>query len=218
MNTEKLKEFNAILNAEPDPETLGEHEGFKFVPIEIVEQKLIEIFHGLVQYEIRSFVPFLNEFICHSRIRVFHPVIGEWMNYDGIGAGMFEQKPGTSVKDFTVHKAANGARMTVPLAYAESIKVAAKKIGNVFGANVNRKAEDGTPKKVNTPKAKATKEQMKSETVFDLISHCHTIEQLTKVEEHLQEEHVSAFLKRKEQIEKPDKIQKLKRKYIPKTK
>lgn len=215
MNTEKLKEFNAILNAEPDPETLGEHEGFKFVPIEIVEQKLIEIFHGLVQYEIRSFVPFLNEFICHSRIRVFHPVIGEWMNYDGIGAGMFEQKPGTSVKDFTIHKAANGARMTVPLAYAESIKVAAKKIGNVFGANVNRKSEDGLPKKVNTPKAKATKEEMKSETVFDLIRHSETVDQLAKVEEHLQEQHVDAFLKKKEELLNPKQA---KRTYKRKTK
>lgn len=138
----QLEKFTKQLNRSPNPEKILTHEGYQYIPISSVEKDLQRMFFGLVQFEVVSYQQILNEFVVHARIRVFHPVIQQWLNYDGIGAGMFQQKSGTPIQDFYQFKLKNAGKITVPNAYAEAIKNGAKKIGKRFGADLNRKFED----------------------------------------------------------------------------
>jgi hypothetical protein len=137
-----LEGFNKTLHRAPDPKKVLQHEGVSYIPISSIEKDLDKCFFGLVQYEIVSFQQILNEFVVHARIKVFHPVINQWLNYDGIGAGMFQQKAGTPIQDFFMYKRKDGGKLTAPNAYAAAIKNAAKKIGKRFGSDLARKIED----------------------------------------------------------------------------
>lgn len=137
-----LEGFTKSLNLPPNPNKIAKHQNYFYIPISIVEKDLARVFFGLVQYEILSFSQILNEFVVHARIKVYHPVIKEWMNYDGIGCGMFQQKADTNIQDFFQYKLKNAGKLTVPNAYAEAIKNAAKKIGKRFGSDINRSHED----------------------------------------------------------------------------
>lgn len=139
---QKLENFTNNLNRAPNPQKIATHEGYQYIPISAVEKDLMKMFFGLVQFEIVSFQQILNEFVVHARIKVFHPVLEEWLNYDGIGAGMFQQKANTPIQDFFQYKLKNAGKITVPNAYAEAIKNGAKKIGKRFGSDLNRKFED----------------------------------------------------------------------------
>lgn len=137
-----LEKFTATLNIPPTANRIATHEGRPYIPISFVEKDLFKMYFGLVQYEIISFSQILNEFVVHARIRVFHPVIKQWLNYDGIGCGMFQQTAGTPIEEFFKYKLKNGGKLTVPNAYAEAIKNGAKKIGKRFGSDLGRKFED----------------------------------------------------------------------------
>lgn len=138
----QMEKFTRTLNVRPAPEKILQHEGYLYIPISAVEKDLAKVFFGLIQYEIISYQQILNEFVVHARIKVYHPVLQQWLNYDGIGAGMFQQKANTPLQDFFQYKLKNAGKLTVPNAYAEAIKNAAKKIGKRFGSDINRKHED----------------------------------------------------------------------------
>lgn len=137
-----LENFKKILNKPPRPNSIQKHDGHFYIPISFVMADLDRYFFGLVQYEVVSYQQVLNEFVVHARIKVFHPVLQQWMNYDGLGCGMFQQKKDTPISDFYVHKTKNAGKITVPNAYSEAIKNAAKKLGKRFGADLNRQHED----------------------------------------------------------------------------
>lgn len=138
----KMESFTRTLNRAPDPAKIQVHEGAKYIPISTVEKDLDKVYFGLVQYEILNFWHVLNEVVVHARIKVFHPVINQWMHYDGIGAGLLQQDAKTKVSDFIYHKKGNAMKLAAPNAYAEAIKNGAKKIGKRFGSDLNRKHED----------------------------------------------------------------------------
>lgn len=139
---DKLVNFTKLLNAAPKPEKIQKHQGYEYLPISVVEKDLDKMFFGLVQYECVSYNQIFNEIACHARIKVFHPVIQQWINYDGLGSAVIQQDSGTKVIDFHQFKKPNAMQLTLPKAYAEAIKNAAKKIGKRFGADINRKFED----------------------------------------------------------------------------
>ena len=138
----EMEKFTKTLNQAPNPIKIKKHEGADYLPISVVEKDLDKVYFGAVQYEIISYQQILNEFVVHARIKVLHPVLRQWLNYDGIGAGMFQQKAGTPIQDFFIHKLKNSGKITVPNAYASAIKNAAKKIGKRFGSDLNRLFED----------------------------------------------------------------------------
>lgn len=139
---EKLVNFTKLLNAKPKPEKIQKHEGYEYLPISVVEKDLDKMFFGLVQYECVSYNQIFNEIACHARIKVFHPVIQQWVTYDGLGSAVIQQDAKTKVIDFNLYKKQNALQLALPKAYAEAIKNAAKKIGKRFGADINRKFED----------------------------------------------------------------------------
>ena len=139
--TEKI---TASLNLAPDAKWLQKTPDGKadYIPIGIIENELRKDFAGLVQYEVLTERRELNEYIVTARIKVFHPIIGQWMNYDGVGAVQIMQDKDAKIGEFTDTKKKNALQMNAPKAYAEAIKNAAKKIGAKYGANLNRKFED----------------------------------------------------------------------------
>ncbi|MFN9581166.1 MAG: hypothetical protein ACK566_00660 [Bacteroidota bacterium] len=139
-----LQDFTAKLNSQPMREWLKKTPDNKaeYIPIGILENQLREDFNGLVQYEVLSERRELNEYIVSARIKVFHPVLMQWLNYDGIGAVQIMQDSGASISQFNETKKKNALQMNAPKAYAEAIKNAAKKIGKKYGADVNRQFEE----------------------------------------------------------------------------
>lgn len=140
----ELEEFTARLNQEPDPKWLQKTPDNKaeYIPVGIIEMNLRKDFMGLVGFTVLTERRELNEYIVTARISVFHPVIMQWIHYDGIGAKVITQKKDTELNDFAQYKQKNALEMNAPNAYAEAIKNAAKKIGKKYGADINRKHED----------------------------------------------------------------------------
>lgn len=138
----KMQNFTKLLNSNPKPEQVQKHQGYEYLPISHIEKELDKIYFGLVQYEVISYQQIFNEISCHARIKVFHPVINQWIQYDGLGSSVIQQDKETKVSEFHLYKKANSLQLSLPKAYAEAIKNAAKKIGKKFGSDLNRKFED----------------------------------------------------------------------------
>lgn len=145
----RMEAFTVRLNRPPG-KVLDNDTGevFKYVPISFIENDLRKQFFGLVQFEIIESKLVINEIVCQARIKVFHPVLMQWLNYDGIGSGVLQMDAKdhlgnrTNLGEFLSYKKKNAAKLAAPIAYAEAIKNAAKKIGKRFGGDLNRKHED----------------------------------------------------------------------------
>lgn len=138
-----LQKHAATVNLAPKKEWLKKTPDGKadYIPIEIIERELRQDFNGLVQFELLTERRELNEYIATARIKAFHPVILQWMNYDGIGSVVIMQDKDATLESFAATKKKNALTLNAPKAYAEAIKNAAKKIGEKYGANINRKED-----------------------------------------------------------------------------
>lgn len=189
-----LEEFTAKLNQEPDPTQLQDtpDKKAKYIPVGIIEMNLRKDFAGLVSFTLQSERRELNEYIVTARISVFHPVIMQWVNYDGIGAKVITQKAGTELNDFAQYKQKNALEMNAPNAYAEAIKNAAKKIGKKYGADLNRKHED-TYADVYTQEAEF---QEVSAEILQQMQKCDTVPELVLLWESYPEYHKNVQFKK----------------------
>jgi hypothetical protein len=168
----EVEKLTTKLNTEPSENWLQKTPDGKavYIPIGIIENQLRQDFAGLVQYEIISERRELNEYIVSARIKVFHPVIMQWMNYDGLGAVQIMQDSGANLAQFNETKKKNALQMNAPKAYAEAIKNAAKKIGIKYGANLNRKFEEAYEPEYTT---KETMTEIQAQ-----IANCNDVEEL----------------------------------------
>lgn len=140
----RLQKFTMELNKPVDKSKLRKTPDNKadYIPISMLENDLRTDFNGLVQYAIISERRELNEYIVHARISVFHPILLQWLSYDGIGSVVIMQDKDATLESFNATKKKNALGLNAPKAYAEAIKNAAKKLGIKYGASVNRKAEN----------------------------------------------------------------------------
>lgn len=137
--------FQSKLNVEPNDNELEINKFAKkedgspvyYLPIGLIEKKLDEIYSGLYRISIVETRQVANEFIVVARIEYFHPVAGVWLHRDGIGACQIRWKKDVDITDLN-GKIKNALAADAPHAYAEAVKNAAKKIGNLFGRNINR--------------------------------------------------------------------------------
>jgi len=168
----EVEKLTTKLNTEPSENWLQKTPDGKanYIPIGIIENQLRQDFAGLVQYEILSERRELNEYIVSARIKVFHPIIMQWMNYDGLGAVQIMQDSGANLAQFNETKKKNALQMNAPKAYAEAIKNAAKKIGIKYGANLNRKFEEAYEPEYTT---KETMTEIQAQ-----IANCNDVEEL----------------------------------------
>lgn len=203
-NSDAMKRIETLtvkLNEAPNPKWLQKTPDGKadYIPIGVLENQLRQDFAGLVQYEILSERRELNEYIVTARIRVFHPVILQWINYDGIGAVQIMQDANAKLADFNETKKKNALQMNAPKAFAEAIKNAAKKIGKKYGADLNRKFEDSYEPAYTVA---ATLDE-----VLPKLAQCHNTEELVVLWDEYPDLHKSAkfkheFSKRKAELSK----------------
>jgi hypothetical protein len=183
---ESLENFTKLLNKAPLKEKIQKHQGYEYLPISSVEKELDKMYFGLVQYECISYSQVFNEIACHARIKVFHPVINQWINYDGLGSAVIQQDANTKVIDFHQFKKPNAMQLTLPKAYAEALKNAAKKIGKRFGSDINRKFEDEY-EPILSGKVKKTPEQVLEERIAHLIQDAKSVDDMKALKRDLPE-------------------------------
>jgi len=140
----RLQAFQKSLNTKPKKVVTEQIGGatFQHVPIASIEAGLKKFFFGLYKIEIVDYKMIVNEICVHVRISVFHPILREWLAYDGLAAVPVQQDSGSKVDQFMQTKKKDALHKNLPAAYAFAVKNAAKKIGSIFGADLNRKHED----------------------------------------------------------------------------
>lgn len=123
------------------PTNVAEHKyGFKYLPISHVRNLLNQTYYGLVQITDFEYRLILDQLTGTIKLRVFHPYMKMWLTYDGTAStqvrrrGKDDQygkyKKGDLVPD--------GISMDLPRLKADAIKNAAKELGKLFGADLNR--------------------------------------------------------------------------------
>lgn len=136
----KTEALNALLNVEPPAKWIKDHpfiKGHRYLPIDKIEYLLRKIFKRY-SIEITGQGTSFNGVWVTVRVHYYNPVTGE-MNYqDGIGACQLQTAKGTSPADLA--NINNGAiSMAFPIAKTFAVKDACGLIGNIFGANLDRK-------------------------------------------------------------------------------
>lgn len=124
----------------------------KYLPIRIVEQ-LLRTYFGAYQVEMIGNPSIIgNSIVVSVHLKVYHPVLKEWLIYAGVGAVPIElEKPkfddngvqtsgAKSPLDFDSINA-KALHKNVPAAKSYAISNAAKTIGKIFGSHLNS-AED----------------------------------------------------------------------------
>ena len=131
--------FQETINCEPPQSWVKSHpaiKNYRYIPIDIVEYLLRSIFQSW-EWSVVDYKVIANAITVHGRLRVQHPVTGEWLSYDGLGAVDVQLKSGSNPTDFTsiVHGA---IQKNLPAAESYALKDAAEKLGKLFGGSLNR--------------------------------------------------------------------------------
>src|SRR6478736_6882054 len=128
------------LNQQPPAKWVKEHpyiKGYKYLPIEKIEFLLKKIYKKYRIEILREGTSFNGVYVV---VRLWYQdlISGEMKCQDGIGAIQLQTAKGTSPADLA--NINNGAlSMAFPLAKTIAIKDAADLLGDIFGANLNRK-------------------------------------------------------------------------------
>lgn len=148
----KTESLNAILNTPPPEKWVKVHpfikqkvmiDGqekvipYKYLPIDKVEFLLRRIFKRF-KVRIKDQGTAFNGVWVKVRVKYRDPITGEWESQDGIGSIELQTKKGASPADLA--NINHGAlSMAFPLAKSLAIKDACDLIGDIFGANLNRR-------------------------------------------------------------------------------
>lgn len=141
-------EFQKVVNSQPPQTWIKAHpfiKGYNYIPIDCVEYLLRSIFQYW-EWKVNDFKVIANAIAVHGTLRIQHPVSGEWLSYDGLGAVDIQLKSGSNPTDFSAITA-GAIQKNLPAAESFALKDAAEKIGTLFGGSLNRKDSNGW----NTP-------------------------------------------------------------------
>lgn len=134
-----IQNFNALVNSAPRGswvKTNKYSQNAKYLPIRIVEELLNEVF-PFWQAEQKGEPTILgNSIIISVQLKVYHPLLGQWLSYPGVGAVPIEVAKGAHPTDFT-KISPKALHKNVPAALSFAISNAAKKIGKLFGSHLN---------------------------------------------------------------------------------
>jgi len=179
VEVESKDKFRQYLNQAPAKSWIKEHPFAKdvdYLPIDKVEALLDAIFQDW-KVEIKGVAQIAQSICVTVRLHYRHPLTGEWLFHDGVGATPLKTDKGYSAADLA-HIKSDAVATGAPAAKAFAIKDAADHIGKIFGRDLNRKdtiSLKGVYKSVEdveeNPVAKAV-EALKS---------CNTLEELKKV-------------------------------------
>ena len=136
--------FQETINLKPPQSWVKDHpfiKNYKYLPIERVEYLLRSIFQYW-EWKVIDYRVIANAIAVHGRLRVQHPVSGEWLEYDGLGAVDIQLKSGSNPTDFSAIMS-GAIQKNLPSAESFALKDASEKIGDIFGGSLNRKDEIG---------------------------------------------------------------------------
>ena len=140
ISVQKNDIFVTLMNKPPNQTWVKEHpfiRGYKYLPIERIEYLLKTIFKTY-KIEITGQGQSFNGVWVTVRVHYLHPITGEWLFHDGIGASQLQTAKGTSPADLA--NINNGAlSMAFPVAKTIAIKDACDSFGKLFGSDLNRK-------------------------------------------------------------------------------
>lgn len=149
MSIQNIESFTERLNRPPVDTEIKINEAAnnsKYLPVSYVEMELDEIFLGLWSTENFRWSVMANEVVGAIDLLVYHPVARVWIKRTGAAAVMIQQKSekngGTGDIADIGQKIKNTLVKDFPHLETECIKSAAKKLGKVFGRDLNRKFED----------------------------------------------------------------------------
>lgn len=132
-----------VLNQPPKQEWVKKHPfiaNYNYLPIERIEYILKSIFKTNYKIEVLKTGLLLNTVEVTVRVHFKDLVTGEWMYHDGVGAQEIQTKKDSGHLLLDMSNINRGAiTMALPIAKTIAVKDACDHIGNIFGANLNRK-------------------------------------------------------------------------------
>ncbi len=138
----KHDQFNNLVNQPPPDGWVKVHpfiKGWKYLPIDKVEFLLKRIFKEY-KIEVKEVMMMMNSVTSIVRVHYRHPVSGEWLWHDGQASAELQTKKETGPLRADMSNVNPGA---VPMAVGTSkslaVKDACDHIGDLFGANLNRR-------------------------------------------------------------------------------
>lgn len=148
----KNDELNLLLNQQPPASWVKQHPLIKkevigpngakikvpseYIPIDMTELLLARIFQEW-KVEVLREGQLFNSVYCTIRLHYRHPVSGEWLFHDGVGAVGVQTDAGKSASDLGAIKQA-AIQMALPSAKSYAIKDASDHLGKLFGKDLNR--------------------------------------------------------------------------------
>lgn len=179
----KKDTFMVIINQDP-PESWVKRNKYagnsKYIPIEKVEWMLRRFFKN-PKFEILNQGVMFNSCYTTARIHYLNPATNEWEYQDGTGASQIQVKAGSSPSE--MQNIGQGAiEKALPDSYSAAIKNAAKKIGKVFGSDLNR---DSPLPYTADEKLMDVRKSKEEDRLRKLISSSKTLDDLAKHYDHI---------------------------------
>lgn len=144
-----IEKFTQKLNEQPDKREVKVNKmagNSNYLPISFIETKLDEVFAGLWSFEMQREQVIANEIIGVGVLEVYNPVAQTWIRRSGTAAVMIQQvskeRGGTGRISNIDDKIKNTLVKDFPHLETECLKSAAKKLGKMFGRDLNREFED----------------------------------------------------------------------------
>lgn len=151
-NYETLVRFNNYINSEPKKEWVKVNkysDNAKYLPIRVVES-LLRSFFGVYQTEMIGQPHIIgNSVVVSVQLKVYHPILKEWITNAGVGAVPIElkatkkDKAGNVIEEGAAHALdfeklnSKALHKNIPAAKAFAVSNAAKSLGRIFGSDLN---------------------------------------------------------------------------------
>lgn len=169
--------FLLLVNQEPPAAWVLPHPmnaNLKYITIEKIELMLTRIFQHWYVEIIGPPQQLFNSVSVHVRLFYLHPITGQWLHQDGVGAVGIQTDKGAAASNIAAIKQ-DAVMKALPAAESYAIKDASEKIGKLFGKDLNRKDTIAfSPSYI--------KEDPEIKRVRKLIGDCKTMADLIKYE------------------------------------
>lgn len=180
----KQDSFMVFLNQDP-PQSWVKKNPYAgnslYIPVEKVEWLLRRLFKN-PRFEIRQQGVMFNSCYTTVRIHYFDPVLNDWTFQDGTGASQIQTTKGSSPAE--LQNIGQGAvEKALPDSYSQAIKNAAKKIGRIFGADLNR---DSPMPYTQDEKLQNVKREKEIERLRKLIAAATELDELESLRDHVE--------------------------------
>lgn len=187
----QLEEFTKKLHEAPPKAEIQQNDGRDYLPISYEQTKLDEIYAGLWNWTLLREQVVANEIIATGLLEVFHPVAGVWIKRTGTAAVMIQIKAGSELN--LQNKIKNTLVKDFPHLEAECLKSACKKLGPMFGRDLNRKFTD-TYQPIYGDEVEANVEL---EAITDQLKGAKNIDELLHIWNERPDLHANAAFKKK---------------------